>query len=279
MQITDYTRYASQSFTLPEICVRIRKMLDDDSSNIDDIAALVGVDPSLTSKLLKLANSPLFRFRSQVDSISKAINVIGGEALYNLVMAETASSAFSQLASKDFDLVRFWNQSLYCALVAKDLAKLLRIRGSEKFFLLGLMHNLGELVVSAKTPNLAEECGEFSDDISPWQKQKNTLKFHFTDCSAAIMRDWLLPEQLCYMVEHIHDQPKALSNKEIAVLYSALRISASMVAEKEFPLTRALDNDVTKQLDLDDSAIQDAMRFARMEASKMLSIMKPKVAA
>jgi HD-like signal output (HDOD) protein len=69
-------------------------MLDDGRSDFEDISQLIALAPSLSSKLLKLANSPLFRFESQIDSLTKAVNIIGGEALYNLFIAETASSAF-----------------------------------------------------------------------------------------------------------------------------------------------------------------------------------------
>jgi HD-like signal output (HDOD) protein len=172
---TEFALKATDSFALPDICVRVRSMLDDDSSSIDDVATLVSLDPSLASKLLRLANSPLFRFRSEVDSLSKAVGIIGGEALYNLIMAETASSAFEHFTQESFNTKRFWLQSIYAGLIAKHLAKLLRLRGSERFFLLGLLHNLGELVVSAKSPELAEKCTHFSESVNPWSLQQKVL--------------------------------------------------------------------------------------------------------
>ena len=159
-------RVASQSFTLPDICERIRSMLDDGRSDLKDMSRFIALDPSLSSKLLKLANSPLFRFESQVDSLEKAINIIGGEALYNLIMAETASSAFEHFSSDVIDLKRFWLQSIYVALVAKHLAKMIKIRGSERFFLLGLLHNLGELLVAVQAPNLAIKCSKYDEKTS-----------------------------------------------------------------------------------------------------------------
>ena len=57
-----YVEYATQSFTLPNICLRLRDVLDDNRSDMDDIARLIGIDPSLTAKILKMANSALFRF-------------------------------------------------------------------------------------------------------------------------------------------------------------------------------------------------------------------------
>ena len=87
MTLNKYVALAAKSFALPEVCIRIRAVLDDPRSSAEDLGALISVDPSLTAKVLRLANSALFRFPSQVESISKAISVIGGEALYNLVVA------------------------------------------------------------------------------------------------------------------------------------------------------------------------------------------------
>ena len=276
MLVTDYAKNATQSFVLPDICVRIRNMLDDDSSAIDDIADVVSLDPSLTSKLLKLANSPLFRFRSQVDSIAKAVNVIGGEALYNLVMAETASNAFDHFADGDVDLKRFWMQSLYCALVAKHLAKLARIRGSEKFFLLGLLHNIGELVVSSQTPDKAKGCEGFDENISPWKCQKQVLGFTYSDCSAEIMKLWQLPDQLCHMISETHNEEKALQNKEIAILHTAVRVSTAMVNENVYSVPQLISAVVLESTGLDEQQLQDAIRFSELETLKMLSIMNPR---
>ena len=186
----DLARTATQSFTLPEICLRIREMLDDRTSGMDEIGELILLDPSLSSKLLKLANSPLFRFESQIDSISKAVSVIGGEALYNLVMAETASSAFEHFSSDVIDLKRFWLQSVYCGLIAKHLAKIARHRGSERFFLVGLLHNIGELIVAVQAPEMAIECNAYDENTTPWKLQNQILGFHYAQCSADLLSEW-----------------------------------------------------------------------------------------
>lgn len=278
MHVTEYARNATHSFALPDICIRIRKMLDDDNSAIEDIGDVVSLDPSLTSKLLKLANSPLFRFRSQVDSIAKAVNVIGGEALYNLVMAETASSAFEHFANDGIDLKRFWLQSVYCGLVAKHLAKLSRVRGSERFFLLGLLHNLGELVVASQSPELAEQCGQVSASLSPWKRQKQVLGFTYAQCSAEILRLWQLPMQIFSPVDAIHDENKALANREVAIVFTAVRASTAMVSDGMYSNSALINPLVLKSAQLDEESLEDAINFTNLEANKILAIMRPSAA-
>jgi len=266
---------ATQSLALPDICIRIRSMLDDRNSAADDIGDVLSLDPSLSSKLLKLANSPLFRFESQIDTIGRAVNVIGGEALYNLVMAETASSAFKHFSSDVIDLKKFWQQSIDCSLLAKHLAKIARIRGSERFFLLGLLHNIGELIVAVQAPQEAMKCTLYNKGISPWKLQYQVLGFHYTQCSAELLSEWRLPEQLCYPLFHLHDENKALQSKEIGLIYTALRAAVAMTNEKLYSLSELVSPRVLKSLKLDQDDLEDAVKFALMEAGTMLAIMNP----
>jgi HD-like signal output (HDOD) protein len=271
----DIARVASQSFALPDICVRIRSMLDDKHSDLEDIGRLITLDPSLSSKLLKLANSPLFRFESQIDSLAKAINIIGGEALYNLVMAETASSAFEHFSSDVIDLKRFWLQSIYAALVAKHLAKMVKIRGSDRFFLLGLLHNLGELLVAIQSPDLAIECCKYDEKTSPWKLQQQVLGFNYANCSASLMQFWQLPSQLYIPVMDLHNENKALENKEVAIIYTAARAGVAMVHNNLYSASQLVTPLVLKYINIDDQDFKDAIKFASMEADGVLSVMNP----
>lgn len=273
---TEFALKATDSFALPDICVRVRSMLDDDSSSIDDVATLVSLDPSLAAKLLRLANSPLFRFRSEVDSLSKAVGIIGGEALYNLIMAETASSAFEHFTQQNFDTKRFWLQSIYAGLIAKHLAKLVRLRGSERFFLLGLLHNLGELVVSSKRPDLAEKCTHYSEFVSPWALQQQVLGFTYSDCSAEILRIWKLPTQLHFPLEGLFDAKRAHGNKERAIIHTSARAALALVSNGLYSVEGIVDISVLESVNLDLEILSDAVNFSNLESNKVLAVMSPK---
>jgi HD-like signal output (HDOD) protein len=272
----DVAKVASQSFVLPDICVRIRSMLDDDNTSLDDIGALIALDPSLSSKLLKLANSSLFRFESQIDTLSKAIGVIGGEALYNLVMAETASSAFEHFSSDVIDLKRFWLQSVYAGLVAKHLAKIARIRGSERFFVLGLLHNIGELLVAVQAPELAIKSSQYSETVCPWQKQQQILGFDYAQCSSELMQMWSLPSQLYLPIKYTHDENKALNNKEIAVIFCAVRASVAMANQDMYTIHQLVPPLVISALKLENYDLNAAVKYALMESDNIITLMQPK---
>lgn len=278
MQSIEYAKKATASFVLPDICLRIRQMLDDHNSDIEDIGNLVSLDPSLASKLLKLANSPLFRFRSQVDSIAKAVNVLGGEALYNLVMAETAKDAFSHFSDDNIDLKRFWNQSLYTGLIAKHIAKLSRVRGTERFFLLGLLHNLAELVVTKESPDKASQCLPEDGKVLPWVLQKQVLGFTYAQCSSDILKLWDLPTQLSVPIADIYDEDRAIENKEIAIMFTATRIAFALANGFQGDPVSLANEVILKNAEIDDDLVRDAVIFSRKEINNMLSIFNPRLA-
>lgn len=271
----EYATKASSSFSLPDICLRIREMLDDDTTGVEQIGKLVSLDPALSSKLLKLANSPLFRFRSQVDSIAKAINVLGGEALYNLVMAETARDAFEHFSAEGIDLKRFWLQSLYSGLIAKHLAKLSRIRGSERFFLLGLLHNLAELVVMCENPEAASKCVSKEQLKMPWQMQSAILGFTYAQCSSQILQMWQLPTQISLPIGLVHDEDKAVENKEVGVLYTAVRVGFALSQTPQLNHQEIINPSILQSIGLDQEALQDAINFSNKEITNMLAIFNP----
>jgi len=250
-------------------------MLDNPQTHTDDIAALISLDPSLCSKLLKLANSSLFRFRSQVSSISKAINIIGGEALYILVMSETAANAYQQFQNDIVDLERFWKQSVMCGLMAQNISKVVKVRGSERFFLMGLLNNFAELAIAKQAPEQASAIQAEIAQHMPWDSQQKHLGFYYSDCTAEILKAWQLPNQLFEPLAHIHSADHAIKNKETAVLYLAYRTSLKSVFEDEFKRRNPIDGSVMDAMDLHYEDLDALTKQTQMEAKEMLHLLNP----
>jgi HD-like signal output (HDOD) protein len=196
MSIAPIVKFASKSFTLPSTCVRLRGILDDPACDIEDMARVMSLDPSLSAKVLKLANSALFRFPSQVSTVPKALSIIGGEAAYNISMAETANLAFKSFDSSQIDFDEFWHKAVLNGLVAKALAQQKQIRGSERFFVLGILQNLSELVCATRVPEKYAKYCELQAEKLPLKAQKEVFGFTFSQCSGRILESWQLPDAL-----------------------------------------------------------------------------------
>ncbi|BFT29495.1 HDOD domain-containing protein [Alteromonas sp. D210916BOD_24] len=272
MSIEKYVSFAAKSFTLPDICVRLRTILDDPRSSAEDLGDVISVDPSLTAKVLRLANSSLFRFPSQIESVSKAINVIGGEALYNLVIAETASSAFKKFDTASIDIDKHWYASVYCGMVAKNIALQLNIRGAERFFVMGILQNLSELVVAKRAPKQYLKYVESEVQGLPSDKQQAHFGFTFANCSGIILENWHLPMGLFYPVTHMNDIERQSSDLDIAVLALASRVTVSQLEQEKYKDIELVAPEIANMVTLDKELVSHSAEYAEVETSKVVSL-------
>lgn len=272
MSLDKYVSYAAKSFTLPDICVRLRSTLDDPRSSAEDIGELISADPSLTAKVLRLANSSLFRFPSQVESVSKAISVIGGEALYNLVIAETASTAFKRFDTKLISLDKHWYASVYCGMVAKSLAMRLNVRGAERFFVMGILQNLSELVVAKREPKRYQAYLALDKKELPHINQLGQFGFTFAHCSGIILENWHLPIGLYYPVMFMNDDAKHKSDIDICVLSLASRITVSQLDKESYADIELFTPEIANTVSLDMEVISNSIEYAEQETAKIVSL-------
>ena len=277
MDLKDYAANVSNSFALPNSCLKIKELNEDDRSTADDLAAVIGLDPSLSAKLLKLANSALFRFPAQISTISKAVTVIGGEAIYNLAMMEAARSVFSKLESDAIDLRYFWMHSVYSGLIAKNLAKSMKVRGSERFFLVGLLHNLGLLAVAALSPDKAKECDETPEEQFPWERQREVLGFSYSECTSRILHNWQLPSQLYAPIEKYTDMQNCLDDDDTALLRIASLTAHYHLTDKDRNVPDYFDVELIRSIGAEYEDIIDCVKFAQMESKSILGLMSPRL--
>ncbi|MCP3429935.1 HDOD domain-containing protein, partial [Opacimonas viscosa] len=76
---------------------RLKACMDDEASSIDDIGDIIAFDPSLATQLLRVANSALYRFPNKIDTVTRAIQVVGTRSTYDLALAYGVSQAFSDV--------------------------------------------------------------------------------------------------------------------------------------------------------------------------------------
>lgn len=275
MQSLDYARAVTESFALPDACTRIREMLDDDYSTIDDIADVIAIDPSLSASLLKLANSALYNFPKKVTTISKAVNVIGGDAVYSLVMTETASTVYKQFDDASINLERYWQQAVFTSLIARELARLCGSRQSECLFLIGLLSNFGELSVARHTPAIAERAEQYHAKQTPWQLQQQLLGFSYADISVDILREWDLPEAIYLPIQQSFQLGKVMDSRDAAIIYASIRAALTLVHPEKYSISSLINLELLKTQHIDEEKLLDAISFARQEATSILFLMNP----
>ncbi|WP_199610740.1 HDOD domain-containing protein [Flocculibacter collagenilyticus] len=280
MELEEYINNAVNVFSLPDACVRIKSLIDDDTSDIEDIAEVINYDPALTAKLLRLANSALYNFPSQVDTIAKALQIIGLKGVYDFVIADGVATALSKVVTNVIDLDRFWQQSVFTALVCKKLGEELRTEEPERLFVAGLLHNVGELVVLESTPATALNCEAVTADNYPWQVQQQQLNMTYVQVTAALLSEWQLPEKIITPLDTLSRLfSKQLdikeTDQEAKILFAAVHLALCDVYPTVYEANDVLPEHCYADLSVDKDIVNDALDYANLEAYNILMIMNP----
>ena len=276
MNAHEYALQANGSFALPDACFKVKALMEDESSEITDFADVIGVDPSMTSRLLQIANSAIYSFSGEISTISRAITIIGTQAIYNMMLVDVAASAFKHFENQAIDLKRFWRMSVYCGLASKYLAIHSGIRDIERLFVAGLLQNFGELLVAKITPDAAKRCEQYSADKLPWLLQELALGFTYTDISAALLKIWQIPEKIILPIRHFNEAQSIQINKDVKVLYLASRLALVDSHPEEFAYDDTVDESLCKSLGITAEDLTEAAEFATQEAENILQIMNAK---
>jgi HD-like signal output (HDOD) protein len=271
-----------QLLSLPDVVIRVNELIESETASIDEIGEVINHDPALSAQLLKLVNSAFYGFPSQVDSVSRAINLIGTLELRSLIFASSAASVFGNISNELIDMNSFWHRSVYCGLIAKKLANATGRTKGETQFLTGLLHDVGRLILLTQLPDEYQELLEASKakNSTLARLEREWLGFSAAELGATLLEHWRLPARLWMPVKYQH-HPEASEDfvNEAHMLNVALQVTNCMEPEVK-------GGEIEQQLDqLDSIAIDDfglgldnlnlIAMDTNIEALEVLSIINP----
>lgn len=281
MTADDYIEQASEIFVLSDSFIRIRELIDDEASTIDDISEVILLDPALSGTVLKLANSPFFSYPGRIDTISKAVLVLGITEVYNLVIAYFTTEAFKNIDANKEYLEEFWVKSVDCALLMKFIGSSLGLVHAERLFILGLLHNLGELIIHQISPKQQLECDSHDFNLLPWTKQQDILGFTFGECSAGLLREWQLPYGIFAPIRDQDIEDLSQYNAETQLLYIAKRVMCKnqLFKDQNLEYSDLISSEQLKPLCIDEKMLANAVDYCDLERIGLLQILNPNSSA
>jgi HD-like signal output (HDOD) protein len=235
MSAEDVVARVEDLLSLPDAAIRLNAVLTDPETSANDIADIVSLDPALAARVLRAVNSAYFGLRGRVDTITKAITMIGTSELHSLVLATSAALAFRNISSKLIDMESFWQHSVRAALAARGLAESGSLRRHrERVFLSALMHDVGQLVLYHQLPEVstrvleAVKTGRAQDEV-----EHELLGFTHAEVGALLLERWNLPSSITMPVRfhHRHDEATDFA-REAALVHIGSRISDMMEQER-----------------------------------------------
>lgn len=194
--------------TLPEVMVRILEAIEDDESSAEDLGALLEQDHAITVRLLRLANSAFYGFPSQVDTVQRAVVLIGYNEVRLLALATSVFDTFSQIRQYALDPRDFWLHALGTAKAASLLASQMHAQCSpEACFTAGLLHDMGKYALAAVLHNTykkivanAQERGVLVRD-----SEREILNTTHPEVGAWLAQQWSFPEDLRQPIENLYE--------------------------------------------------------------------------
>ncbi|TAN47094.1 MAG: HDOD domain-containing protein [Methylococcaceae bacterium] len=257
--------------TLPDVYLKIDRLVNDPKSSTTDIAKAVSQDPSFTARLLRVANSPLYKVSSTIDSVPKAISIIGVTQIRSLALSMSVSKCFAGLPNELVSMENFWRHSLLCALAARLLAKTARRCDPDTLFTAGLLHDIGELIIFNRMPEQAKQALEMvldsQDEMAVNEAELAVIGFDHADVGGALAVRWHLPPVLTECIAYHHNLAGAMQHPRETALVHLANVIALMaeVDTLELDDVEPIDPAAWEKTGLDLSVVEPAVRAVQTE--------------
>lgn len=133
--------------TIPIVATKVLELLDKPDCELDEVADMILTDQVLAARVIKIVNSPLYRSSHEIKSVKRALVFLGFRHIRELALTCSFIEAFQ---GKDgaFDVMTFWEHSFGVGIVAKIIAQRARYMDTEKAYLAGIIHDIGEVFLS-----------------------------------------------------------------------------------------------------------------------------------
>jgi diguanylate cyclase (GGDEF)-like protein len=217
--------------TLPGIASLLIEAVHREDPDIQEISDIIAKDPPLSAEVLRFVNSPYFGLRKKISSVFHASQMLGINTIKNLALSFSLIKSFHGI--NDFDYSGFWKDSMIAAVSCKTIARRVIPPFSEDAFFLGLLHNIGILVLSEYFPTEYRlVLNEMSDeDANPTPLENQILGFDHMVVGHYLTKEWRLSDHLVLPIRH-HHKPEEVENtsEEIVSITRLLHLATQIVA-------------------------------------------------
>ena len=209
--------------TLPIIVEKLREALRNPNSDASKIASIIGDDPAMMAKILKVVNSALYGASGKIDSLQLAIARLGFNAVYNIAVSTSVFKALSG-GNKDDHKEDFWRHCVSAGIAASALmdncrAALKRRYEKEFLHLAGLIHDIGKIVFQNYFPDECKEAADLcaSEKIPLHRAEYKVFGTDHTAVGAWLAKRWKLSDPLVDVILWHHKPARAKPEFQEAV--------------------------------------------------------------
>ena len=279
-ELEDYLEEASEDLpTVPAVATKVSEILDDPDASLEDVRELIERDPALSARILKVSNSSLYGFSTEIQSLGQAISLVGSRAVRNLVMAVAMRDCYSEFGPLEQNI---WEHSMAAGPTALALATALAPElDPDLAFTVGLLHDVGKTALANSHHDEYEALAKrvYAGEVGLCEAERELFGFDHAELGARIVEQWSLPESTATAIAHHHDADLCVLGHEDAQMAAIVNVTSGALtklgAGRPGPVE---DVDVTRlagwqQLGLADSEAGRVLEIAseRIEAARAFS--------
>jgi HD-like signal output (HDOD) protein len=262
----------SQVASLPDLYQRLNDAIDAPNTPFSAIARIVSDDTGFTARLLRIANSALYSFPSRIETVERAMSIIGTRQLRELALATTVIRLFNGLDVKLVSMESFWRHSLCCGAAARVIATARREINIERFFTLGMLHDIGRLVMYHQIPGDAARMLAMARDESEllYRIEQRELGFTHADVGRLLLANWRLPPAQVEAVGNHHASHLSLHYplETAAVHIADVIANALQIGSSGEELVPSIDAEAWRKLELPVDQLETVVEHAASQAEE-----------
>ena len=245
--------------SLPEVAMRILDIVKQDTFSFNALGNIISADPALTAKILKMANSSFYSLPQKINTIDKAISILGVTALKNIALSFVISKEFSQNGDTKFDFGYFWKRSVTAAIAADLIGKLISDK-SDDLFVTALLMDMGVVIMYLSRP---EEYLTVLDDkhvtgLPIDVIEKNIFGVDHQYVGSEVLKKWGLDESIFKPVGQHHESSISSDNykNRTKILSLANKISGAYHGSKRVNKYNFIKNILKAEYDISETEIE-----------------------
>lgn len=264
--------------SLPAIFNQISEAINDPRSSATHVANIIRKDSSLSARLLKIVNSAFYGFPSSIDTISRAVAIIGTKELSMLALGISALKVFQDMAPDLIDMKSFWKHNIACGMIAQIISSYHKNSITERFFLAGLLHDIGRLIMFKSCPVESKEAllrARRTNSLL-YQTEKEVMGFNHAVIGGLLLKEWKLPMMLETSVTHHHTPTTSQARLEHAVVHlSDIITNALGIGTSGEQFVPPLDTKAWREIGLSTGILSTAINQAEPHIAETIHIFFP----
>lgn len=215
---------------VPVVALEVNRKLDDPEVTAKELASVITMDPSLTTKVLKLCNSAEYGFSRRIATISEAVSILGHQELKRIIFVIISHSLLSRpIEGYALEKGALWDNAITCGVYARHIAEKLAPKQAELAFTGALLRDIGKIVLEHYVASHAEaiEAYALTHKMSYAQAEAEVVGISHTEIGKVVAERFNFPDSLLMAICY-HHEPSHLpaeTPRDIKVMVNIIHLA------------------------------------------------------